>query len=140
MITSDQLTDKFIRAKLRLLRRTIRIRGVDCLLIRSSNEAFSKVHGRSNIDLDGDNERDTETKKIRLVLSFNNMDPLGDKSSQSQTVWLPDRKMEVGDIIKYQNERYTFHFKVEELRYYGERDIIYEYELSPFRTTLNNDR
>lgn len=126
-----------MKCRLKLLERTIKLRGVDCLKIRSTNQNYSIVHGKNNIDISGDNKFDSKKDIVKVLLNLNNLEDLGDKGSVDQTVYYPWDEFNKGDVIQYKNDLYTYHFAVTEKRYYGESSGLYEYQLEHFKTTVN---
>lgn len=137
MLNNSKKTDRLMKFRLRLLERTIKLRGVECLRIRNNNQNYQLVHGRNNFDVSGDNRIDSDTKIVLVILNLNNLEDLGDKGSYDQTIYYPHDEFNKGDIIKYSNDIYTYQFQVTDKRYYGERNGIYEYQLEHLKTILN---
>ena len=136
LLTNSSRSDRLLRTKLRILAKTLRVRGVEVSVIKSTNFVYSRVHGFNDIDLDGDRADETKAKKYRLVLNLNNLDRVGEKANNTQTCYSTENIADEGDIIKYRSRIYEYAFKVERKSVYGELDFLYEYELAHFRTIL----
>lgn len=134
VLSNTDRSERVLKSKLNILRRTIRMRGTDCIRIRSTNKNYSKVHGVNNIDISGDNRRNTEQVKIRLILNLNTMDRVTEKGMMTQTTNHCDDVLEEGDLIKVETPIYTYHFRVERKSFYGINNFIYEYELDHLKT------
>jgi hypothetical protein len=134
LLSNTQRSDRLLRSKLSILRKTLRVRGVEVSVIKSTNSVRSKVHGFNDIDLDGDRADETAYKQIRLVLNLNNLDHVGDKAMNNQICYHVEDIGDEGDIIKYTGRVYEYAFKIERKQVYGEEDFLYEYELNHFRT------
>jgi len=135
LLTNSQRTDRLLRTKLSILKKTLRVRGVEVTIIKPNNKVFDKVHGFNTIELlGGDRADEVKVSKARLVLNLNNLERVGEKASQSQTCYHNQDIMDEGDIVLYDSQVYEYAFKVEQKNVYGEQDFIYEYELTHFRT------
>jgi len=133
LLSNSNRSDSLLRIKLKILRKTLRVRGVEVQVIKNTNPMYAKVHGFNNIDLDGDRADETSVTTYRLVLNLNNLERVSEKGA-TQTVYHTDNIAEEGDIIKYRDRMFEYAFKVERKSVYGEINFIYEYELSHFRT------
>ena len=134
MFASTDLTDRALRTKLRILKRTIKLRGVDCSVLVPKNPDYELVHGFSYMDPSGDYRDQYESKIVRLILNFNNFDPLANKSDQLQVIYHYEPILNLNNLIKYSNESYEYMFKVTDIQVYGERNTIYQYELTHLKT------
>lgn len=135
MLNNSPRTERLLKAKLKSLDRTIRLRGVDCTVVRNTNVKYRKVHGVNSVDLRGDNSLDNKSFSIRLVLNLNNLEREGNKgNSVSQNVMTTDGSLLEGDIITYTGRVYEYSFKVDKKSYYGEENQLFEYELVNLKT------
>jgi len=135
LLTNSQRTDRLLRSKLAILKKTLRVRGVEVTIIKPNNEVFDKVHGFNTIELlGGDRADEVKISKARLVLNLNNLERVGEKASQAQTCYHYEDILDEGDIILYDSLIYEYAFKVDQKNVYGEQDFLYEYELTHFRT------
>lgn len=139
MLHNTLKSDNLLSTKLRLLKRIIRMRGVEVLRLRSLNPNYSKVHGFNNMDIEGDLRDENEVVKTKVVLTLNNMENLSDKGETNMTIFHPTDEFNKGDVLQYSNGMFTYSFRVDNKRYYGERNRLYEYELIHFKTVINNE-
>lgn len=114
--------------------RTIKARGVECTIIKATNDVFNLVHGYNNYDLDGDRSDESTSKSVRIILNLNQLEHVGEKSSSNQTFEHTEDIADEGDIVIYRSRKYEYAFRVSRKNTYGELDFLYEYELEHFRT------
>lgn len=134
LLTNSNRSDRLLRVKLKILKRTIRVRGVECTVIKTTNDVFNIVHGYNNFDLDGDRSNESTSKSVKLVLNLNMLEHVGEKSNSTQTVETTEDIADEGDIILYRSRKYEYAFRVSRKSTYGELDFLYEYDLEHFRT------
>lgn len=127
-------SDLLLRTKLKILDKTLRVRGVEVSIVKSTNNVYNTVHGYNNFDIDGDRSDESSTKSSRLVINLNALEHVGEKSSQTQTVYHTQNIADEGDLIIYKSFKYEYAFRVSRKSTYGERDFLYEYELEHFKT------
>jgi len=135
LLTNSQRTDRLLRSKLTILRKTLRVRGVEVTIIKPANKVFDKVHGFNAIELlGGDRADEVIVSHSRLVLNLNNLEHVGEKASVSQICYHTEDILDEGDVVLYDSRIYEYAFKCERKQVYGEQDFLYEYELIHFRT------
>lgn len=130
ILSNTDRSDRALKSQLRILKKTLRVKGSECLIIRNKNKKYSRVFGHQNIDVDGDNFIDTVTIPVKLVINNNFLDHYGDKG-QNQTVYHFSDDLNEGDIISYSTKDYEYRWRVAKKNYYGETNRLYEYELEP---------
>lgn len=140
ILSNSTQSDRLLHTKLQILKRTLRVRGVECLVIQNQNDIRRRVYGINNIDLDGDRADESKYKHVRLVLNLNNLEHVGEKATTDQTVYHTEDFANEGDVVLYCSRMYEYAFKVNRKMTYGELDFLYEYELNHFRTIQVSDR
>lgn len=135
ILTNSERSDRLLTTKLLILQKTLRVRGVEVQILKSSNLVFDKVHGFNTIELaSGDRSDEVTITTCRLVLNLNNLEHVGEKGAGSQTVYHTVNIADEGDVVVYRSRMYEYAFKVDRKQVYGEKDFLYEYELNHFRT------
>lgn len=140
ILSNSTQSDRLLHTKLQILKRTLRVRGVECLVIQNQNDIRRRVYGINNIDLDGDRADESKYKHVRLVLNLNNLEHVGEKATTDQTVYHTEDFANEGDVVLYCSRMYEYAFKVNRKMTYGELDFLYEYELNHFRTIQVGNR
>ena len=134
LLSNSDRSDNLLKSKLKILERTLKVRGMEVTIIKSTNDMYAKVHGYNNIDLDGDYSYDTMTTTERLVINLNYLERVGEKSGTTQLVYHTKDIANEGDLIKYRSRIYEYSFKVTKKSTYGELNLLYEYELEHLQT------
>lgn len=139
MMYDSSKSDRFLKNKLCILRRTLKLRGTDVIRLRNVNEDYNLVHGNNMIDYHGDLSSYNERSIIRVVLNVNDFEEIWDKGIDDQTFYHLENDFNPGDLIQYKNEIHTYTFKVDQRKIYGERNLLYEYTLHHLTTTDNDE-